>query len=134
MLPRLLRSRFGAKDVPHLGDVLVPAAGEIDQHGRARSQLSVRPTAAITQASAWADSSAGRRPSVRARRWNASRTSAVPGRLVAGAPDLVEMRVLGPDARVVEAGRDRGRLEDLAGFVLDQRARASRGARRWCRW
>ena len=39
---------------------------------------------------------------------------------VPGEPGVLQVRVLGPDARVVEPGRDRVRLDDLAVGVLQQ--------------
>ena len=59
-------------------------------------------------------------PSVRASRVNASSTSASADRRVLGAADGVQVGVLGPDARVVEPGRDRLGLLDLAVLVLHQ--------------
>ena len=54
----------------------------------------------------------------------------VGGELVRGPARGRELRVLGPDARVVEAGADRVRLEDLAVFVLqEERAGAVQHAR-----
>ena len=52
---------------------------------------------------------------------------------VARAAGVAQPRVLGADARVVEAGRDRVRLEDLAVVVLQDALRARRAARRRAR-
>ncbi len=78
--------------------------------------------AADTQAMACADSSAGRIPSVRASSWKASSTSASSADTYRARPTVGQMGVLRPDAGVVEPGRDRGRLQDLSRFVLDERA------------
>ncbi len=64
----------------------------------------------IAYASAWLDSSAGMMPSMRQQSWNAASASCVGRADVLGAPDVLQPRVLGPDARIVEAGRDRMRL------------------------
>ena len=71
-----------------------------------------RPTAAarMIQASACADSSAARMPSVRASVTTASSTCGVGGGGVLHPPGAAEAGVLGPDAGVVQAGRDRMRL------------------------
>ena len=58
-------SQLVRQDVHHLGDVLVAPAGQVDQH-RLPGELARAP--ASTQASAWAGSSAGMMPSVRASR------------------------------------------------------------------
>jgi hypothetical protein len=53
---------------------------------------------------------------------------------VLGAPDVAEIRVLGSDTRVVEAGRDRVRLDGLTVFVLQQvRVGALEGSRAYRR-
>ena len=70
------------------------------------------------QASAWADSSAGMMPSVREHSWNASTTSASVTGSCGG--HWRQVRKLGTDARIVEAGRDRLGFEHLSPFVLHQ--------------
>ena len=78
-----------------------------------------------TTASACDDSSAGMIPSVRESRWNASSACLVGAGEVLGAARVAQVRVLGADARVVEPGRDRVRVGDLAVVVgEDRRARA----------
>ena len=70
-------------------------------------------------------------PSVRVTRRRASTRLGVGGIEDLQAPGSVERRELGPDARVVEAGGDRVRLDDLAVPVLEQvRARAVQDAGR----
>ena len=105
------------EDLHHLGDVLVAAAGQVHQHGLPRHASA--PPATI-QASACAGSSAGMMPSVRASSWNASITSASVTAWYSARPIDGQVRVLGADARVVEAGRDRVGLQDLAVLVLHQ--------------
>ena len=60
-------------------------------------------------------------PSSSATPRNAAERLGVGDRLVARAAGVAQPRVLGPGARVVEAGRDRVRLEDLAVLVLHDR-------------
>ena len=71
-------------------------------------------------ARACADSMAGMMPSVRLSRRSASMAAASVTGPVLGAADRGEPGVLGADARVVEAGRDRVRLDGLAVLVLQQ--------------
>ena len=63
-------------------------------------------------------------PSQRHRRWKRLERLVVAHAHVLGAPALGQQRVLGPDARVVEAGRDRVALGDLA--RARRRARSER--------
>ncbi len=76
-------------------------------------------------------------PSRRQSAWNAFERLAVGHRDVLRAARVLEPRVLGPDAGIVEAGRDRVRLLDLAvgvlheiGSIAVQHARRARGERR----
>ena len=84
-----------------------------------RSRLPAAPGLASTQATACAGSSAGRIPSSSATRRKAARASVVRDRHVADPPAVAQVGVLGADARVVEAGRDRVRLQDLPLLVLE---------------
>ena len=59
-------------------------------------------------------------PSVRHRRWKAASASSSVIADVLGAADVLQLGVLGADAGIVEAGRDRVRLDDLAVRVLQQ--------------
>ncbi len=72
------------------------------------------------QASACADSSAGMIPSLRAISWNASITSASVTHGYSARPIDARYECSGPDTRVVEPGRDRLRLLDLAHLVLHE--------------
>ena len=73
---------------------------------------------------------AGMMPSVADSRRSASMASASVAGMVLGAPDRGQPRVLGADARVVEAGRDRVRLDRLAVLVLQHVVCGRRAARR----
>ena len=86
------------------------------------SAVAVSRPAPSTQATAWADSSAGMIPSSSARRWKACSACVVGDALVGRAAGVAQPRVLGAGAGVVEAGADRVRLEDLAVLVLHDRA------------
>ena len=82
-------------------------------------------------ASAWADSRAGRIPSVRASQRIASNASPSVAAEISNRPRGRERGDLRPDARVVEAGRRRVGLGDLAVPVLEHhRARAVQDPRR----
>ena len=74
------------------------------------------------QATAWEDSSAGMIPSSRVIRCEGAQRLVVGDPHVARAAGVAQPRVLRADARVVEAGGDRVRLEDLAVLVLHDRA------------
>ena len=100
----------------HLGEVLVAAAGEADQ-----VELASRPAFASTQATACEDSSAGMIPSSSREPLERGERLGVGDRLVARAAGVAQVRVLGAGAGVVEPGRDRVRLEDLAVLVLHDR-------------
>ena len=97
--------------------------------GRSRASL-------VACAIAWLDSSAGE-DAFGARQLVERRQRLVVGDAdVVGAAGVLEERVLGTDARVVEAGGDRMGLDDLAvvvaqhvGAVAVQHARATRGQR-----
>ena len=123
----------------HGVDVLVAAAREADQHDRRPGRA--RAPGARRAASACADSSAGMIPSSRHRRWKLSSASASVTAHVLGAAALGQERVLRPDARVVEPGRDRVALLHLPVLVAEHvRARAvqhrdarRRRSRRACR-
>ena len=68
-------------------------------------------------------------PRSRERSAKASSASRIGDLAIAHAPPVVERRVLGPDGRVVEPGRDRVRREDLAVAVLEEhRARSVKNA------
>ena len=69
-------------------------------------------------------------PSMRQQSWNAASASSSVIDDVLGAPGVLEPRVLGADAGIVEARRDRMRLDDLAVRVLQQVACDCRAARR----
>ena len=74
----------------------------------------------MTSASACAGSSAGMMPSSRVQSWKASSASAVGRRHVGDAAGILQPGMLRPDAGIVEAGRDRVALEDLAVAVLQE--------------
>ena len=74
-----------------------------------------------THAIACAGSSAGMMPSSRESSRNALERRVVGDGLVAHAAAVAQVGVLGPDTRVVEAGRDRVGLDDLAVLVLEHR-------------
>ena len=77
------------------------------------------------RASACELSSAGMIPSVSASRWKRGERLVVGARQVVGPAGVAQRGVLGADARVVEAGRDRVRVGDLAVVVGEhRRARA----------
>ena len=73
------------------------------------------------QATAWEDSSAGMIPSRRGDALEGGQRLGVGDAGVAGAAGVAQPGVLGTRAGVVEAGRDRVRLEDLAVLVLHDR-------------
>ena len=81
-------------------------------------------------AMAWALSSAHRMPSVRRQLRQRVQRLGVGDRQVARPPGVLQVRVLGADARVVEAGGDRVRLGDLALVVAQHVATARRAGRR----
>ena len=73
-----------------------------------------------SSASACDDSMAGMMPSRAREQLERRERLGVGDRLVAHEPLVLEVRVLGPDARVVEPRRDRVRLERVARVVLEQ--------------
>ena len=79
-----------------------------------------RPASRASQPMACAGSSAGTMPSVLARSSNPCDRLVVGRGVVLGAARGGERGVLRADARVVEAGADRVRLEDLAVLVLEE--------------
>ena len=96
--------------------VLVAAADEVDQDRLARAAPR---RAASAPASACADSIAGMIPSVRAEQRQRVHRLGVGDRQVRRPAVVGEVGVLRADARVVEAGRDRVRLDGLAVLVLE---------------
>ena len=102
--------------VHHLRDVLVAAAGEVDDDRLPCSDRCSR----ASQAIAWADSRAGMMPSVRASSWKASITSASVTFGYSARPIDARYECSGPTPGIVEPGRDRHRLFDLSVLVLHQ--------------
>ena len=94
-------------------DARAPGRGPCRRGPRGRRGRA-RPRAPPARASAWAGSSAGMIPSVSASRRNAVERLVVRRAQVLDAAGVAQRRVLGADARVVEAGRDRVRVQDLA--------------------
>ena len=85
------------------------------------------------RASACEGSSAAMIPSRSASRWSAASASSSVGGHVLGAARVAQERVLGADARVVEAGGDRVSVRDLAVVVgEDRRAGAVEDVRAAC--
>ena len=64
-------------------------------------------------------------PSVLANAWKPSSACVVGGRDVSGQPLVLQVRVLGTDARIVEPGRDRMRVGNLTLRVLEQVAESA---------
>ena len=96
----------------------------------------------VAYATAWLDSSAGMMPSIRQHSWKASSASSSVAADVRRPSAVLQPRVLGAHARIVQAGADRVRFGDLAVLVLQhvgpvavQHARrpASAGSRRAAR-
>ncbi len=83
-----------------------------------------------TCAIAWADSSAGMMPSMRVRLEERVERLLVGDRHVLRAAAVAEAGVLGTDAGIVEAGRDRVRREDLAVVVGQHDGASGRAGRR----
>ena len=75
------------------------------------------------------DSMAGMMPSVRRQQRERLHRLGVGDRAVLARPDVAQVGVLGADAGVVEAGRDRVRLDGLAVLVLQDVGAARRAAR-----
>ena len=105
-----------------LAQLRAPRPGPCRRGPRGRSGRARWPAFASAQASAWELSSAGMIPSSRATvRRTPSSASLVGDGDVAGAARVAQPGVLGAGAGVVEPGRDRVRLEDLAVLVLHDR-------------
>ena len=114
---------------------LIGAAHRASTSARSLSPRPLRQTrtyvssSSRARASACAGSSAGMIPSERVRSRKAASASSSVARTYVGAPAVPEERVLRTDARVVEPGRDRVRVEDLPVVVReDRRARAVQDA------
>ncbi len=109
--------RTGRTTSPAVCDVLVAAAAEVDQDDRVGSELA----AELQRAGEGVRGLDGRDDALGAAE-QAQRLHrlGVGGREVGRPADVGEVRVLGADARVVEPGRDRVRLDGLAVLVLQQ--------------
>ena len=122
-----IRPACGPRGPPHRRSASFVRAADACPRTSARS-LSPRPeqhTMSTSESAgwsawcrAWAVSSAGMIPSRRVTRRNVSSASASVTVEVGRAADVAQMRVLGAAAGVVQAGRDRVGLEDLAHLVL----------------
>ena len=106
------------QQVADLGHVLVAAPRQGHQHGRARRDrpagLAGHPGQGVGRLEGGDDPlGLGQQP-------EGGQHLVVVGRLVGGPADRGQVGVLGADARVVEAGRDGLRLEDLTALVLEE--------------
>ena len=117
------------------GEVLVAATAQPERttvsSGYGAPEPSIPARSRGRTAKAWAVSRAGRMPSTRATASTRGERLGVGGRRQLDPPGGDERGDLRPDARVVEAGRDRVGLDDLAVAILEhQRAAAVEDARR----
>src|SRR5215204_4675329 len=110
------RSAHIADQLHRLSDVLVAAAGEAHEHGPALQvrRLADEPGDGVRRLEGAEDALGAGQERERVEHLG------IRDRRVLGPPDRGEVRVLGADARVVEAGRDGVRLLDLPVLVLHQ--------------